>query len=170
MTSERHLVGIYCLIFSLYWRIQLKKADRWRGVVFFYALTLNFILCTAYFIIAIMLVQFYITVSHIQAYTIVQMSWLPIWSSSSWFSNSQMGVLNEDSLESTVNWMVIANNALYTAIDFITQLILVSQVSLAYKPFSINILSISKWSFTDVGSCGADHWLWLSHAFYHLRF
>ena len=37
-----------------------------------------------------------------------------------------MAVLNEDSLESTVNWMIIANNTLYTAIDFISQLVLVS--------------------------------------------
>ena len=67
VTSEHHVIGIYCLIFSLYWRIQFKKADRWRRITFFYALTLNFLLCTAYFIIAIMLVQFYINVSHIQA-------------------------------------------------------------------------------------------------------
>jgi len=33
-------------------------------------------------------------------------------------------VLNDDSLESAVEWMTIADNALYTAIDFISQLIL----------------------------------------------
>ena len=38
----------------------------------------------------------------------------------------QMFVLNEDSLLSAVNWMTIANNALYTAIDSISQFILVS--------------------------------------------
>ena len=38
----------------------------------------------------------------------------------------QMSVLNDDSLISAVNWMVISNNALYTAIDFISQLVLVS--------------------------------------------
>jgi len=27
-----------------------------------------------------------------------------------------------------------------------------------------------KWSYTDVGSCGANHWFWLSQAFSHLRF
>jgi len=35
-----------------------------------------------------------------------------------------MFVLNEDSLLSAVNWMTIANNALYTAIDSISQFIL----------------------------------------------
>ena len=42
------------------------------------------------------------------------------------FSNSQINVLNDDSLESAYSWMIIANNSLYTAIDFISQLILVS--------------------------------------------
>ena len=67
MTMIEHpvILGTYCLLFGLYWRIQLKRANRWKGV-FFYALTANFILCTAYFIISIILVQFYITVSHIQ--------------------------------------------------------------------------------------------------------
>jgi hypothetical protein len=65
MTIERRVIGFYCLLFGIYWRIQIKKADRWKGV-FFYALTANFILCTAYFIIFIIMVQFYITVSHIQ--------------------------------------------------------------------------------------------------------
>ena len=67
LTSKRCRIGIYCVIFSLYWRIQFKKADRWRPIVFIYAHTVNFFLCTAYFIIAIMLVQFYINVSRIQA-------------------------------------------------------------------------------------------------------
>ena len=30
-------------------------------------------------------------------------------------------------------------------------------VCLTYDSFSINVFSISKWSFTDVGSCGANH-------------
>ena len=63
MTSERLAIGLYCLLFGLFWRIQLKKVDSWKGV-FFYALTINFILCTAYFIIEIIQVQFFITVSH----------------------------------------------------------------------------------------------------------
>ena len=37
-----------------------------------------------------------------------------------------MEVLNVDTLVLAVEWMTIANNALYTAIDFISQLILVS--------------------------------------------
>jgi len=89
------LYGLYCLIFGLYWRIQLKRADRWKGV-FIYALTLSFILCTAYFIIGIIQVQFLIT----------------------------MAMLNDDSLDSVLGWTTIANNALYTAIDFISELIL----------------------------------------------
>jgi len=89
------LYGVYCLLFGVYWRIQLKKADPWKGV-FFYALTISFILCTMYFIISIIQVQFYISIF----------------------------VLNENSLIPAVQWMTIANNALYTAIDLITQLIL----------------------------------------------
>ena len=56
------IIGLYCLIFGLYWRIQLKRADIWKGVLL-YALTVNFILCTAYFILSIIQVQFEITVS-----------------------------------------------------------------------------------------------------------
>ena len=55
-------LGLYCLIYGLYWRIQLRRADRWKGVLL-YALTANFILCTAYFIINIIQVQFFISVS-----------------------------------------------------------------------------------------------------------
>jgi len=89
------LYGLYCLIFGLYWQIQLKRADRWKGILL-YALTVNFILCTMYFIIGIIQVQFRIT----------------------------MEVLNETSLIPAVEWMTIANNFLYTAIDLISQLIL----------------------------------------------
>ena len=65
MTGEHPAIGLYCLIFGLYWRIQLKRANLWKGVVF-YAVTANFILCTVFFIISIIRVQFLITVSHIQ--------------------------------------------------------------------------------------------------------
>lgn len=65
MTNEYPVIGFYCLIFSLYWRIQLKRLNRWR-CKFFYALTINFILSTAYFIILIIQVQFKINVSHMQ--------------------------------------------------------------------------------------------------------
>ena len=65
MTSERPVIGLYCLIFALYWRIQLKRANRWKGVLL-YALTANFILCSAYLIVDIIGVQSFITVSHIQ--------------------------------------------------------------------------------------------------------
>ena len=61
-------LGLYCMIFGLYWQIQLRRADRWKGVLL-YALNTNFILCTAFFIIAIIQVQFDITVSHIQFMT-----------------------------------------------------------------------------------------------------
>jgi len=89
------LYGLYCLIFGIYWKIQLRRADRWKGVLL-YMLTVNFILCSAYFIIFIIQTQFDIT----------------------------MSVLNENTLESAVAWMTIANNFLYTAIDLISQLIL----------------------------------------------
>ena len=78
MTCEHLSKGLYCLLFGYFWRIQLRKANRWRGVVFFYALTVNFILCTAYFIITIITVQFLITVSHKRVDIIVQISWLPM--------------------------------------------------------------------------------------------
>jgi hypothetical protein len=48
-----------------------------------------------------------------------------------------MSVLNEDSLVSTVNWLSIANDAIYTAIDEISQLVLVS--ILTYNSFLINV-------------------------------
>jgi len=89
------LYGLYCLIFGLYLQIQLKRTGRWKGVLP-YAITASFILCTAYFIILIIQDQFDIT----------------------------MAVLNEDTFESADNWLGVANNALYTAIDFISQLIL----------------------------------------------
>ena len=38
--------------------------------------------------------------------------------------------MNDDSLVTAENWMVILNNALYTAIDFNTQLILVSVLNI----------------------------------------
>ena len=69
-----------------------------------------------------MLVQFYINVSPIQA--VYYCSDVMLWLSSSWFSSPQTAVLNVPN--SAVDWLVIANNSLYTAIDFITQLVLVS--------------------------------------------
>jgi len=89
------LYGLYCLIFGLYWRIQLKRTDRWKGVLL-YPLTASFLLCTAYFIISIIQLQFVIT----------------------------MSVLQEDTFGLAVVWMTVANNAVYIAIDFISQLIL----------------------------------------------
>ena len=52
------------MIFGLYWRIQLKRSDRWKGILL-YPLTASFILCTAYFIIAIVQVQDSINVSYL---------------------------------------------------------------------------------------------------------
>jgi hypothetical protein len=52
-------------MFGIYWHIKLKRADRLNGILL-YALTANFILCTAYFVIDIIETQFIITVSHIQ--------------------------------------------------------------------------------------------------------
>jgi hypothetical protein len=43
-----------------------------------------------------------------------------------------MAVLDEDTFESAVGWMVIANNSLYTAIDFFSQLILVSVLNIQF--------------------------------------
>ena len=64
--TERLVLGIYCVIFGLYWRIQLKRVDRRRKGVLPYALIAIFILCTAYFIIAAVQFKFYMIVSHIQ--------------------------------------------------------------------------------------------------------
>jgi hypothetical protein len=49
-----------------------------------------------------------------------------------------MSVLNIDTFESAENWMTIAANALYTAIDLTSQFVLVS-VLLKYDFFSINV-------------------------------
>ena len=46
-----------------------------------------------------------------------------------------MAVLNEDSLASAANWMTIAINALYIAIDFISQFILVSVLNIQLEIF-----------------------------------
>jgi len=105
------LYGLYCLIFGLYWRIQLRRADRWKGILL-YALTINFILCTMYFIIGIIQVQFFIT----------------------------MSVLNEDTFVSAVDWMTIANNALYTAIDFISQLILLYRCWIMWRQLLVMVI------------------------------
>ena len=117
MTGERSVVGLYCMIFGLYWQIKIKRADRLKGVLL-YAITVNFILCTAFFILTIIETQFNITVSHIHMYI--------LWAAFSWFSNSQEAVLDIDSLDSALYRITIAANALYTAVDFISQLILVS--------------------------------------------
>ena len=61
------IIGFYCVIFSLYWRIQLKRAaaaDRRRKGVFSYALIAIFILCTAYLFDCTVKVMLNITVSH----------------------------------------------------------------------------------------------------------
>ena len=72
--------------------------------------------------------------------------------------NSQEATrLNEDFV---VYRMTNANDALYIAIDFISQSILVDVLDIQF--FSRLIF------LNDVESCGANHWL--SHAFYHLRF
>ena len=62
LDDKRTLLGFYCMIFGLYWRIQLKRVDRWKGVLL-YPLTAIFILCTVYFIIITIQTQFLITVS-----------------------------------------------------------------------------------------------------------
>jgi len=66
-TIEHPLIGIYCVIFSLYLGIQFKRANPWKGVLL-YALTLNFILCTAYCVVNVVQLQFSIGVSQIQEY------------------------------------------------------------------------------------------------------
>jgi len=105
------LYGLYCLIFGLYWRIQLKRAERSKGVLL-YALTTNFILCTAYFVIGIIQVQFLITSL----------------------------VLQENSLDSAVNWITIAANSLYTAIDFISQAILIYRCWIMWRQPLVMVL------------------------------
>ena len=58
-------IGLYCIIFALYWRIQLERINRRKGLPV-YAITASFILCTLYFIGTIIQLQFNITVSYIQ--------------------------------------------------------------------------------------------------------
>ena len=41
------LQGFYCVIFVLYLQIQFKRKDEYKGILF-YALSANFVLCTAY--------------------------------------------------------------------------------------------------------------------------
>jgi len=105
------LYGFYCLIFGLYLRIQLKRADRLKGILL-YALTLSFILCTAYFIITIIQVQFLITTM----------------------------VLQENSLDFAVAWLTIAANSLYTAIDLISQLILLYRCWIMWRQPLVMVL------------------------------
>ena len=128
MKSERPIIGFYCLVFGLYWRIQLKRPNRWRDM-FFYALTINFLLSTAYFVILIIQVQFKITVSRISMLRCIE-KLFPIWATFNWFSNSQRNVLKTHSFKSADEWLAIANDALYTCIDFISQLVLVSILDL----------------------------------------
>jgi len=66
------IIGLYCAIFGLYWRIKLKRADRLKGLIL-YAINVNFILCTAFFIFAIIQTQFDITVSYIYSMSGVQL-------------------------------------------------------------------------------------------------
>ena len=116
------------MIFGLYWRIQLKRSDRWKGILL-YPLTASFILCTAYFIIAIVQVQDSINVSYLPKYVITAFSWL-------YEILPQFAVLKRFKFLDDTRWMSVANNGLYTAIDFISQLILVSCVSFIYNFFS----------------------------------
>lgn len=138
-TSEhKWYIGIYCMIFGLYWRIQLKRTDRWKGVLL-YPLTLSFILCTAYFVIDIVQVQDWISVSHLQVVKLsVQMSWLPNMNGVqlTFWNSSQFSTLKRLSFVNDIRWISVANNGLYTVIDFISQLILVSCVSFIYIFFS----------------------------------
>ena len=135
--SERPVIGLYCLIFGLYWRIQLKRTERRKGVLL-YALTVNFILCTAYFIVDIIGVQFFITVSLIyKSYIIFQCHASKYERRSVDLSKSQMAVQKSDSLASASLWLSIAADALYTAIDFVSQLILVCVLHLQF-PFFFN--------------------------------
>jgi len=118
------LYGLYCLIFGLYWRIQLKRDNRRNGLLLF-ALNVDFILCTAYFIVNIINVQFFIT----------------------------MAVLNDDSLENAVNWLTIAENTLYTAIDFVSQLVLLYRCWIMWRePLVMVIPCILSFAFLVLSS------------------
>ena len=124
--TERPFIGLYALIFGIYWHIKLKRADGWNCILL-YGLTANFILCTAYLVINIIEVQFIITVSHIQVvYHSSDVMAPKTWVTFSWLLNSQIFVLNDDSLENAGLWLAATNNALYTTVDFISQFILVS--------------------------------------------
>jgi len=83
------------MVFGLYWRTQLKKADRWKGALL-YTVTANFILCTAFFIIVTIGVQFFIAID----------------------------ILIDLQLILPELWLISAGNAIYITIDVISQLIL----------------------------------------------
>jgi len=83
------------MVFGLYWRTQLKKADRWKGALL-YTVTANFILCTAFFIIVTIGVQFFIAIV----------------------------ILIDLQLILPELWLISAGNAIYITIDVISQLIL----------------------------------------------
>ena len=48
LTIKRRLVGIYCMIFAAYVRIQLKRKHNGSKATVLYLITANFIVCTAY--------------------------------------------------------------------------------------------------------------------------
>jgi len=106
------LYGFYCVIFSLYWQIKLKpdRADRLKGVLL-YAITVNFILCTAFFILTIIETQFIAE-----------------------------ALLDIDSLDFALNWITIAFNALYTTIDFISQLILLYRCWILWRQLLVMVI------------------------------
>ena len=48
LTIKRRPVGIYCMIFAAYVRIQLKRKHNGSKATVLYLITANFIVCTAY--------------------------------------------------------------------------------------------------------------------------
>ena len=86
LTFKRHLIlGIYCVIFAAFVRIQYKRAhDGSKSVLLSLVTAANFIACTAYLAVDITAYQ-----------------------------------------TNTLGWL-LASNALYTCVDFISQVILVN--------------------------------------------
>ena len=48
LTIKRRLVGMYCMIFAAFVRIQLKRKHNGSKATVLYLITANFIVCTAY--------------------------------------------------------------------------------------------------------------------------
>ena len=111
------------MVLGAYLRIQFKKKDGPISLLV-YPLTVNFILSTAYFVISIIQVQWFLTVSPI-SYHLYSHGFKLCMSGVATDFSFQL-VLENDSPFKLWNTLSNAVNALYICIDFISQATLVS--------------------------------------------